>query len=717
MVRSLSIVLILLSIIPVYALYHIDGAVNIINANSITLVNEYAFLGSNSQLRVVDISDPGNPLLLSTNLTIDALYQGRSVIRDTLAYIYDYQRIKVVNIANPQEPFLEGVIDSLGTISNFTVAAPYVYICTPDTLLQVIDITDISNPQVLGSCQVSRLSGSIRIAGNLVFITGGYDGPGNSIVQIIDVSDPANPIVCYTYHPSYLAKGVAVNGNIAYVAARYSGMLMWDITDPYQPVNLGVFNPARGVSDIFIQGDTACLANELKGILMVDISSPANPQIIGSCDTPGFAYYVASRDNLVYAISSERLLVIDVTDPLPASCIVGSYNISNNDFTSLALGNSRLYCIDEITGLRILDVSNPTLPVPLSEYPDLGAKEVQVYNNKAYIVNAFGSYDIVDVTNPLLPQALGSYTGLGFPETALVSGNYAYVLDADEGLVILNITNPANPTLQGAYPDLVNPYALAIRGIYVYILDRIASFPKIKVINVTNHSAPQYAGETSIPHDPNSIAVYGSYAYVVSSEGGLQVYQINNNTSLTLQNSYLPHPTSDLIYCTTYGTRLYVTDNAWNEIDIYDLANPAQPALITSYKWNYGSVDLKINGNLLYTANEYSGIHILDLNSMVGNIPDLPVPTMLSLSNYPNPFLQQTTISYTLTEKGQVELNIYNVRGQLVRHLEDEYSKEGTHTVNWDGKTDHNEVAAAGVYIYRLSTPDKQMTGRMLRLK
>jgi hypothetical protein len=298
-----------------------------------------------------------------------------------------------------------------------------------------------------------------------------------------------------------------------------------------------------------------------------------------------------------------------------------------------------------------------------------------------------------------------------------VVGNYAYILDGDEGLKILNISNAASPSLMGSYTDLVYPYAIAIRGNYVSIIDRAVAFPKAYVLNVSNHASPQDVGFCYLPDEPNSISYYGTYTYIVSGEAGLQVYQSDSYSPLTLLSSFLPHPTSDLVYCFVDGARLYVSDYNWNEIDVFDLTDPSQPNLIRTFKSNYATIDMKISNNLLYTANEYAGMHIFDLNANVGIEEPLPIAPMLSVSSYPNPFNPQTTIAYTLPMKGHVELNIYNVRGQLVRHLVDENNLEGTHTVVWNGKDDQNRDIASGMYVYKISCGTKQMSGRMMLLK
>ena len=85
--------------------------------------------------------------------------------------------------------------------------------------------------------------------------------------------------------------------------------------------------------------------------------------------------------------------------------------------------------------------------------------------------------------------------------------------------------------------------------------------------------------------------------------------------------------------------------------------------------------------------------------------------------NYPNPFNPATTIAYSLPETSSVRLDIYNLKGQLVRTLVNGEMPAGRHSVAWNGRDMHNKAVASGVYFYRLATPMATQTKRMLLIK
>ena len=98
---------------------------------------------------------------------------------------------------------------------------------------------------------------------------------------------------------------------------------------------------------------------------------------------------------------------------------------------------------------------------------------------------------------------------------------------------------------------------------------------------------------------------------------------------------------------------------------------------------------------------------------------ELPRAAELSLDqNFPNPFNPSTSISFTIGSGGaEVSLNIYDIRGSLIRTLVDGFSEEGAHTVFWNGTNNQGKNVSSGVYVYRLKTKDQVHTRKMVLLK
>ena len=98
--------------------------------------------------------------------------------------------------------------------------------------------------------------------------------------------------------------------------------------------------------------------------------------------------------------------------------------------------------------------------------------------------------------------------------------------------------------------------------------------------------------------------------------------------------------------------------------------------------------------------------------------PDENTPIKTALfSNYPNPFNPSTTISYNLAESGNVKLDIYNIRGQLIKTLVNEQKEPGNYSIIWQGDDKNGITVTSGFYFYRLETNTTKLVKKMLLIK
>jgi hypothetical protein len=69
--------------------------------------------------------------------------------------------------------------------------------------------------------------------------------------------------------------------------------------------------------------------------------------------------------------------------------------------------------------------------------------------------------------------------------------------------------------------------------------------------------------------------------------------------------------------------------------------------------------------------------------------------------NYPNPFNPTTKINFAVDKPGNVDVRVFNTRGELVRTIANQWFPQGTHTLSWDGKTQSGGHAPSGIYYIR----------------
>lgn len=75
------------------------------------------------------------------------------------------------------------------------------------------------------------------------------------------------------------------------------------------------------------------------------------------------------------------------------------------------------------------------------------------------------------------------------------------------------------------------------------------------------------------------------------------------------------------------------------------------------------------------------------------------------------------TISFNLPISGDINVDIYNIKGQKVRTLLDTYMTSGMHNIRWDGMDNNGTKVSSGVYLYKISNSYDEKTGRVIILK
>ena len=122
------------------------------------------------------------------------------------------------------------------------------------------------------------------------------------------------------------------------------------------------------------------------------------------------------------------------------------------------------------------------------------------------------------------------------------------------------------------------------------------------------------------------------------------------------------------------------------------------------------TVQIRLNKALLATSSA-SAVPVVGL--------DAPLPISFKVAqNYPNPFNPTTTIEFSFGPRAKnVRLDIFNIIGQKVTTLINDFLPPGQHQVEWNSAGDNGQKVASGVYLYKLQVGQESQTKKMLLLK
>ncbi len=546
-----------------------------------------------------------------------------------------------------------------------SVQGNYAYIVTSGTGLDIVDISDISNPVKVGNYDIPGSASGIYASGNYAYVADGEDG-----LLIIDVSDPLSSTLKGNYKKSGTSmQGVVVSGNYAYVwGAETTGttvtgrglLLVIDVSNPSSPALEVEDFTFPGISDVCVSGSYAYIAYAT-GLKILDISTPSSLLPVGSFSGQGALTLVYASGNYVYATScipgtefdDYNFCIIDVSDPSSPGLLgtqlfkvidfmnnilvkghyayifydgdLDIYDISDPANMKKAWSYSNLHNLHATdssfvndnnllitkgdTGLEILDVTDPTEPSQVATY-DISLEMVGVFvvkDNYAYIYDIFSGLKIVDISNPSAPVLAGTFATNSVVDDMCVNGHYLYVAGGT-GLQVIDISNPVSPALTGKYdpPKYWYPRSMSVNYPYAYVID----YTGLMIFDVSSPSSPSLAGQLSLA-DLRDVFTNGNYAYVTVYQTGLKIIDVSNPSSPNVVGSYNTSGSPENVIVS--GNYAYVTAND-DGLHIIDVNDPSSPRGWATFPTPGSPLDIYLQGDFVYVAYLEDILRIFDVS-------------------------------------------------------------------------------------------------------
>ena len=135
------------------------------------------------------------------------------------------------------------------------------------------------------------------------------------------------------------------------------------------------------------------------------------------------------------------------------------------------------------------------------------------------------------------------------------------------------------------------------------------------------------------------------------------------------------------------------------------------------------SIDNDGNGDIVFSSASFAAdkphlymiehggtLDVSEKNSLVPN-------EVVISQNYPNPFNPETTLQYSIPADGLVSIKVYDILGNKIKTLIEQWKSAGAHTEMWNGQNDNSQAVSSGVYFYQIKVGDKQVTKKMIFAK
>lgn len=386
--------------------------------------------------------------------------------------------------------------------------------------------------------------------------------------------------------------------------------------------------------------------------------------------------------------------------------------------TDIAIEDNYLYLINK-SSLQIVDITTPDNPQLISSTNfDLTASGnrplINIHDHYIFALN-YEKLDVIDISNPSSPihKATCQFAG----HHMVIQDNYAYI--AADGLIILDISDPENITQVGSIePDVSVCYWIDVQGNYAYL----AEHDGFHVFDVTKPTDPVEIASFGVADGYDhvfTLAVEGNYAYVfITADLILKVLDISSPSNPKEVANY--KVTEDYLEwgaihnCDLNYPYLYITGNSYQFL-MLDVSDPANPKEAGNYKMDTYPDAVVAQDDLAFVYGDDSYLYIFR-NLLIA---ETKIDESLYLSktfpvcqNYPNPFNSATKIFFNLSSSQHIEINLYNMSGQLIEKIYKGNLLKGDQQINYRPR-----FLSSGLYFYKITAENDFQIGRMLYLK
>lgn len=349
------------------------------------------------------------------------------------------------------------------------------------------------------------------------------------------------------------------------------------------------------------------------------VTIQADPMVSSTVEMESAAD-VALRGGLAYvALGVVGLKIVDVSDPsLPE--VVGQLGAVGSWEAVSVAGDFAYVARNGVGGgVVVLDVSDPGTPQSVGFAPTGGsaAVDIEVSGSVAYLANGGVGLSVVDVSNPLLPHLITTVPTVGTATGLSVSGSIVYVAAGDAGLFVLDVSNPQSPDVLGSVQTPGHAWSVAASGSSVYV----GTDEGTCVIHANDPAEPVVVGRVGAWSTAVDVAVSGTQLFQLDLSGRIDVFDLGSEVSVPV----LGHLDAQALSVAGYQDIAIVTQGAAG-VSIVDISAPENPHEVDTVSLAGDAWRVWVDGAVAYVMAGGSGLHVLDLSeptavSEIGSLP------------------------------------------------------------------------------------------------
>lgn len=408
-----------------------------------------------------------------------------------------------------------------------------------------------------------------------------------------------------------------------------------DVSDPWRPARRGRVDLIDELLALRLAGSTIVAQTE-RSLTLVSVLAPGTPVAVGSFALPETwvtQRIAAASDHVFVATREAGLRILDISDPL-AIVEIGSYStVRAHD---VVLRGDRAYLASD-DGITVLDVSNPTQPIPTGLLPAIwgglalspSGTRLAVFGGGCAPRTDCGWLYLVDISSPDQPiQRSRTEFADSIADVEFANG-LAYLVESNGPGWILNVDDLSDPRIVGGF-EATRPSQLALSPPFVYVADARRG------LRIFRSLAPDETTEIAVVKTPGATIggfLRGGIATTMHDRG-LRIFDLSDPRHPSLLGARWPGVES-LSDIESSASHAYVASYGQG-VRVYDLANPAAPQTIAVFGPRYAYA-LALDGDrLLVNGVLDGGAQLYDVTNPAqpapqGLVAPLETPTDVTL--------------------------------------------------------------------------------------
>ena len=357
---------------------------------------------------------------------------------------------------------------------------------------------------------------------------------------------------------------------------------------------------ARG---IFVSDGLAAFAVGDSGVDIADVSDPSHVEIL-THDTTTNAYGIAGRDRVLYVATLSGLRVVDISDPRSP---VHLLDLLTTGVTAVEVAGDLLFAVT--SDLHVFDIADPKAPVPLGSVAlpsgNTSTESITCYANHVYIRRTYFEVyrlSVVDVTEPRTPVVRSTFP-VQFITQVHAGGGLLLALGAS--MRVYGLHDPGNPQLLSTTPS--GAWRGNLRNGLAYLMDNPCEFA---VWDLHEPLAPVRVAAVGVPAEGTALGFDGDHAVAGGRDrsGSACLYTV------ALPPTFMPVlSTLELLGATAMAVGEYVYVSASGRFRAVDVSDRSHPAIVGETSTLDTAEAIALEEGVAYLALGSYGLGVVDL--------------------------------------------------------------------------------------------------------